>query len=580
MAAKVTPPDMTPPDMTPPAASASPTPKARGPKGDPGRYPQDRRQVVWVRPSLLVLLGALALIPLVAAWVQAGLYGLPPVHVPTPAELRSQGIAPGFPAWLRFAHYANFLLMMLIIRSGLSILWDHPRLYGNVHCTPASEWMRFTPVKVPSDRLWTANDDQRYLSPWLGLPGYRHTVAMARHWHFLADLFWIVNGLVYVVLLLVSGHWARLVPTSWHILPQAWAVFVHYATFQVPPEPDGFFLYNPLQQLSYFAVVFLLAPLSLLTGIAMSPAFDSRFQWYAKLFGGRQKARSLHFLLLVGYTAFITIHVGLVVATGAAQNMNHIVRGTDDANPLGWVLGLAGIATAIAACIAAHWLSWNRPRAVQQAAKRTVNALLVRGLNPLEPRAQYSRGDISPRFWPNGKLPTSEEWLALAADDFKDYRLRVHGLVENPVELSLDEIKALGKQEQTTMHHCIQGWSGIAEWGGLPMTKLMELVRPRPDARAAAFYSFGEGHPGCQYYDTHTIENLRHPQSLLAYEMNYEPLGAVYGAPLRLRVENQLGYKMVKWIKEIEFIASEAQVGEGYGGSKEDGEYFDLIADI
>ena len=112
------------------------------------------------------------------------------------------------------------------------------------------------------------------------------------------------------------------------------------------------------------------------------------------------------------------------------------------------------------------------------------------------------------------------------------------------------------------------------------MTKLMELVRPRPEAHVAAFYSFGESHSGRQYYDTHTLENLRHPQSLLAYEMNYEPLNAVYGAPLRLRVENQLGYKMVKWIRAIEFVASEKEIGEGYGGVKEDEEYFDLIADI
>ena len=130
------------------------------------------------------------------------------------------------------------------------------------------------------------------------------------------------------------------------------------------------------------------------------------------------------------------------------------------------------------------------------------------------------------------------------------------------------------------MHHCIQGWSGIAEWGGLPLTALMEVVRPRSTAKVAAFYSFGDSHSGKQYYDTHTLENLRHPQSLLAYEMNYAPLGPIYGAPLRLRVENQLGYKMVKWISAIEFIATEKEVGAGYGGIKEDEEYFDLLADI
>jgi len=566
--------------VTPPAAKASESPKNKGPRGDAVRYPQDRRQAVWVRPRLFLLVCLLALVPCALAWGQYLRFGLPYVHVFTLAELHDSSVKPGFPAWLRLAHYANFLLMMLIIRSGLSILWDHPRLYGNVHCTPGTEWIRFTPTQVPTDRLYTANDDQRYLSPWLGLPGYRHTIGMARHWHFMTDLLWIVTGVVYIVLLFVSGHWARLAPTSWHIFPEAWATFVHYATFHLPPEPDGFFRYNALQQIAYFGVVFVLAPLSLLTGIAMSPALDSRFPWYPKLFGGRQGARSLHFLLLAGYVVFIVIHVGLVFATGHNQNMNHIVLGRDGDDSRGLILGVIGIAAVLAACFAAYWLSWNRLRAVQLAARRTVNALLVRGLNPLEPRAEYARADISPRFWPNGALPTSKEWLGLGANGYKDYRLRVHGLVENPVELSLDEIKALGRQEQTTMHHCIQGWSGIAEWGGLPMTALMELVRPQPAAKVAAFYSFGESHSGKQYYDTHTLENLRHPQSILAYEMNYEPLGAAYGAPLRLRVENQLGYKMVKWITAIEFVASEKEVGEGYGGVKEDEEYFDLIADI
>jgi len=566
--------------MTPPAAMASEGLKNKGPKGDAVRYPRDRRQTVWVRPPLLIWVGLLTLAVVAAAWGQYLLTGLPPIHVYTLAELHDSKIRPGFPVWLRLAHYANFLLMILIIRSGLSILWDHPRLYTNVHCTPGTEWMRFTPTKVPTDRLYTANDDQRYLSPWLGLPGYRHTIGMARHWHFLSDLLWIVAGLVYAVMLFVSGHWERVTPTSWHIFPEAWATFVHYATFHLPPEPDGFYRYNALQQIAYFGVSFVLAPLSILTGIAMSPAFDNRFPWYPKLFGGRQGARSLHFLLLVAYVGFILVHVSLVFATGNLRNMNHIVMGRDDTNPIGLILGLIGIAAAAAACFAAHWIAWNRPRAVQQAARQTVGALEGRWLDPLKPRAEYGRGDISLRFWPNGALPTSKEWLGLSANGYKDYRLRVYGLVENPVELSLDDIKALGKQEQTTMHHCIQGWSGIAEWGGLPMTKLMELVRPQAGARVGVFYSFGESHSGRQYYDTHTLENLRHPQSLLAYEMNYEPLGAAYGAPLRLRVENQLGYKMVKWITAIEFVVSEKDVGEGYGGVKEDEEYFDLIADI
>ena len=198
----------------------------------------------------------------------------------------------------------------------------------------------------------------------------------------------------------------------------------------------------------------------------------------------------------------------------------------------------------------------------------------------LTPRAEFTRADISPHFWANGKRPTSAEYQALQADGFRDYRLRVFGLVEDPVELSLDEIKALSKSEQITQHQCIQGWSGIAEWGGLSLSALIDRVRPAPEVKYVVFRSFGEGIEPGEYYESHTIDDSRHPQSLLAYEMNYEPLNEMHGAPLRLRVENQLGYKMVKWIKSIEFVANLAAVGQGYGGKNEDEEYFDLIANL
>ena len=148
------------------------------------------------------------------------------------------------------------------------------------------------------------------------------------------------------------------------------------------------------------------------------------------------------------------------------------------------------------------------------------------------------------------------------------------------MDLSLDDIKAMTKQQQITLHHCIQGWSGIAEWGGLPMAELIALVKPKPNARVAVFYSFGEGLDGGAYFDTHTLSNLMHPHSLLAYEMNYQPLNDVHGAPLRLRVENQLGFKMVKWVRAIEFVETYATVGEGEGGYNEDHEYFGEVANI
>ena len=548
------------------------------PKETPVHFPPDRRFRVWVRPTLLLVFLAVVALPLIAAWVQFLTNGLPSVLVIAAEPIAASS---SFPAWLRLTHYINFLFLVLLARSGLSILMDHPRLYWSDQCTPGTEWMRFTPIaEVPTNGVWTAKEDARYISPWLALPGYRHTIGMARHWHLLCALFWFLNGLVFLALLFGTDQWRRLVPVSWQIVPNAWAVFVHDVTFHRPIKPDGFDGYNALQQLSYFMVVFVMAPLSALTGWAMSPAIDSRFPWYPKVFGGRQSARSIHFLLLVGYVGFLIMHVTMVVVTGLARNMNSIVMGTEGSNLIGLFLGLIGIGVVVALCYLAHWAAWKHPRALQYLVKSIHAFMRLLFFSHLTPRAQFSKADISPFFWPNGKLPVSEEWQTLAANDFKDFRLKVYGLVENPVELSLDEMKALGKQEQITMHHCIQGWSGIAEWGGLPLAKLVELVRPKAEAKVCLFHSFGEGLYGGEYYDTQELGNVLNSQCILAYEMNYETLAQLYGAPLRLRVENQLGYKMVKWIKAIEFVASVEQVGQGHGGKNEDDEYFDLEPDI
>jgi hypothetical protein len=348
----------------------------------------------------------------------------------------------------------------------------------------------------------------------------------------------------------------------------------------LPPEPDSFQHYNALQQLTYFIVVFVLAPLAILSGPSMSPALTNRFQWYPKLPGNRQIGRSLHFLVMGAFVIFLVAHVTMVVVTGLARNMNHIVVGTNDTRAIGLYFGVLGLAIVVAVNMLAHWTAWKRPRFVQHASKAIVTPVMRVLLDSGVPQAEFSTEDISPFFWANGKLPTGDDWKALAAHGFKDYRLKVYGLVENPVELSLDDLRKMNKKTQITLHHCIQGWSGIAQWGGLPLIDLVGLVRPKPEARAVVFYSFGEGAEGGRFYDSLSLENARHPQTLLAYAMNSESLPALHGAPLRLRVENQLGFKMVKWIQAIEFVKSARSVGKGEGGYNEDNEYFGELANI
>jgi sulfoxide reductase catalytic subunit YedY len=262
------------------------------------------------------------------------------------------------------------------------------------------------------------------------------------------------------------------------------------------------------------------------------------------------------------------------------MNMNHILGGNDDLGPLGMILGFVGIGVVLLCWVVAHYVSWKHPRSLQHMQRTISLPLLLATFNRVAPQQRYRIDEVSPHFWPNGKMPVRDDWKRLAVDHFRDYRLQVRGLVENPVELSLSELRALGMEEFVTMHHCIQGWTGIAQWQGVPMKKLVELVKPTPAAHTVVFFSFGEGLYGGGYYETQRLEDVLQPQCLLALEMNQRPLPEVYGAPLRLRVENQLGYKMVKWVERIEFMESEKQVGEGEGGKNEDDEYFDLLPNI
>ena len=128
-----------------------------------------------IRFKTLLLLVSPLLFAVAAAYIQWGTVGLSPVPSRSTSDFDAAAQPYGFPAWLRITHYVNFLFLVLLVRSGLQILADHPRLYWSMHCTPGSEWLRLTPIEVPTDRVWTAKEDSRHLSPWIGLPGYRHS---------------------------------------------------------------------------------------------------------------------------------------------------------------------------------------------------------------------------------------------------------------------------------------------------------------------------------------------------------------------------------------------------------------------
>ncbi len=198
----------------------------------------------------------------------------------------------------------------------------------------------------------------------------------------------------------------------------------------------------------------------------------------------------------------------------------------------------------------------------------------------LRSRQTYQPDDISPTMILNGYPPDSEEYKRLVVGEFKDWALEITGLVDNPLRLTLADLKTFPNRTQITKHHCIQGWTGIAEWGGVPLSEILNRCHPKPGARYLMFISYQLDAKGRPYHESLPIEMARLPQTILAYEMNDQPLTVPYGAPLRLRVETQLGFKMVKWLSCIEFIASYSHYGEGQGGSREDIQNFEPVVSV
>jgi DMSO/TMAO reductase YedYZ molybdopterin-dependent catalytic subunit len=224
-----------------------------------------------------------------------------------------------------------------------------------------------------------------------------------------------------------------------------------------------------------------------------------------------------------------------------------------------------------------------RSRALLDAANRLtyrVQRLLI-GADRLAP--EYCEADISPDFRANGSTdPQDEEYRDLAGNHFVDWRLKVHGLVERELSLSLEELRALPSRTQITRHDCVEGWSCIGKWTGVPLAEILSRSGVRPEARYVVFHcadslddgsGFGGDPESIRYYESIDLIDAAHPQTILAYDMNVKPLTVPHGAPLRLRLERQLGYKMAKYIMRIELVQSFANLHGGGGGYWEDRGY-------
>ncbi|MGB5485172.1 molybdopterin-dependent oxidoreductase [Parasphingorhabdus sp.] len=225
----------------------------------------------------------------------------------------------------------------------------------------------------------------------------------------------------------------------------------------------------------------------------------------------------------------------------------------------------------------------NRSPAFQDILARaeTANFTVQRALGDrMELASEYGITDLSPTFRANGtRDPGTAEYAASAAQGFANWRLRLTGLFDKPQQISLDAIQSLPQRTQITRHDCVEGWSAIGQWTGVPLKILLDFAHLNNKAKFLVFHC-ADRLGGRPYYESIDLLDGFHPQTILAHRLNGEPLPIENGAPLRLRVERQLGYKHAKYVTEIEAVASLAGIGEGKGGYWQDVANYEWYAGI
>jgi DMSO/TMAO reductase YedYZ molybdopterin-dependent catalytic subunit len=233
---------------------------------------------------------------------------------------------------------------------------------------------------------------------------------------------------------------------------------------------------------------------------------------------------------------------------------------------------LASAASALAGCgpIGSALNDNDAVRRILTAAE-PVNHLLIgtRGV-----AREYTERDVDRVFRVNGfSTPIDASYQRLVEERFAGFGLMVDGAVERPTKFALARLRAMPQHTQITRHDCVEGWSAIGKWSGVPLGVVLDMVRPRPDARYVVFHCMDNDGSGNLYYESLDLHQAYHPQALLALRLNDAPLDPDHGAPVRLRVPTQLGYKSAKWVWRLEVLGSFATIASGMGGYWEDRGY-------
>jgi DMSO/TMAO reductase YedYZ molybdopterin-dependent catalytic subunit/thiosulfate reductase cytochrome b subunit len=465
---------------------------------------------------------------------------------------------PGHPrhsALVRVTHWITALGFLVLALSGVAILLAHPRLYWGEAGAVGGPSLIDLPLPFVLE------------VPIRG-PG--------RYLHFLSAWVIVFTGLVYVAMGLAARHFGRnLLPARGQLTPAAIASVVRNHLRFARPADAEFATYNVLQRISYSAVVFVLLPLMIWTGLAMSPAVTSVFPFLVAAWGGQQTARTVHFFGTCALVLFLLVHVAMVCLSGFRRRMKAMISGggPDTASAivraplsrraliktgLGAVagVGVVGVAVRLAdrcgLIPANHRGIYGLSETLTYAGQRLLTKL------PSMAR-EFDRSQISKVIPVNGPAPTAELYQRLRAGGFADWRLQIDGMVARPGGLSLAELKAFPARSHITHQACEEGWSFIAEWTGVPLSRVLEHVGIHPQARYVFFFTF-DG-----WWDSLDMEDALHPQTLLAYGMNGPELPLDHGAPLRLKVTRQLGYKSLKYLTRITVTDSAKGIGDGLG---------------
>ncbi len=227
----------------------------------------------------------------------------------------------------------------------------------------------------------------------------------------------------------------------------------------------------------------------------------------------------------------------------------------------------AGVGGAALACYR-HPASIRNLYDVADALNYSVHDLLLRG-QPLV--REYSLADRTLDFPTSGVTsPRDENYQRHLATNFTGWTFTVDGLVDRPLSFTLPELQSQPSQTQITLHTCDEGWSAIGEWTGVRLSHLLSMAGVKPEARYVVFHCMDTQSNGVPYYESIDLFAANHPQTILAYGLNGSPVPEKNGAPLRLRIETQIGYKHAKYVERVEVVDSLQSIYEGRGGWWED----------